>query len=159
MQTTSRIRIGIDFGGVIVKPWDQFQGEDTGRLVPEDETQAQPGVFDAVRKLVRETEGQIWIVSKAGERMQTATLEWLRSVDFFFETGLKEDHCLFCRERPEKAIIAQELQLTHFIDDRMHIMHILHGIVPNLIWFTPKDNNTQCPSWVTKVSDWSCIPA
>jgi hypothetical protein len=64
--------------------------------------------------------------------MQERTLTWLQSVDFCSRTGLQPDHECFCLQREGNASICRELEITHFIDDRVHVMQILRGVVPHL---------------------------
>ena len=72
--------------------------------------------------LVDAFDGNVWIVSKAGARTESLTRRWLGARNFFGETGLEEDHLRFCRERSDKQPICSELGVTHFVDDRVHIM-------------------------------------
>lgn len=66
------MRLGIDFGGVIVKAYGRGQ-QDTALIGAEDAQVAQPGVFAAVKQLVDHCDGDLWIVSKARSRMQANT--------------------------------------------------------------------------------------
>ena len=67
--------------------------------------------------------------------MQELTLSWLQSVDFFSRTDLQPDHVCFCLQREDKENICRGLRITHFIDDRVHIMQILRRVVPRLCLF------------------------
>jgi hypothetical protein len=125
-------RIGIDFGGVIVRNLHEDRGEDTSLQSSSGSEAARDGAFDAIHELCSACTGRVWIVSKAGPRMQERTLTWFQSVDFFSRTGLQQDHVCFCLEREDKASICRDLEISHFIDDRVHVMQILRGIVPHL---------------------------
>jgi hypothetical protein len=125
-------RVGIDFGGVIVRNRKLTRGEDTGLAGSDKVAIAQDGVFDAIREIISICEGRVWIVSKAGPRMQARTRAWLDTVDFFSRTGLDVEHVRFCLERQEKGTICRELGVTHFVDDHVHVMQILRHTVP--IW-------------------------
>lgn len=89
--------------------------------------------------------------------MQERTLGWMGAVDFHARTGLHRDHVRFCRERVEKKAICSELGITHFVDDRVHIMQILRGSVPNLYLFGPSGEGHQCPPWATPVTEWAQV--
>lgn len=147
-------RVGIDFGGVIVKPRKQ-SSEETALQDSDRAEVAQEGAFEAIAELVSLCSGSVWIVSTAGPRMQARTREWLNSVDFFRRTGLHPDHVRFCLERPEKESICRELKITHFIDDRIHIMQILRHSVSHLYFFGEKASEKNCPPWARFVSDWA----
>lgn len=153
MHSQSPTRIGVDFGGVIVRLIDRVQSEDSAFVRAEDRQAAHDGAVDGVRQLVEWTDGQVWIVSKAGPRMQANSLAWLEATSFYESTGLSEDHVHFCRERQGKAPICAELGITHFIDDRVNLMQILRGTVPNLFLFGPEAS--ECPSWATPARNWT----
>jgi len=150
-------RVGIDFGGVIVKHRKRIQGEDTGVAVFEDAELAQDGVFDAIREIVSMSGGLVWIVSKAGPQMQARTRAWLDSVEFFSRTGLDSEHVRFCAERQDKESICRELRITHFVDDRVHVMQILRYAVPHLYLFGEQGGERFCPPWATFVSAWGQV--
>jgi hypothetical protein len=153
------VRVGLDFGGVIVKPRDRQTREDTTLDGSDGIELAHEGVFEAVRDLVSYTSGAVWIVSKAGPKMQSITRDWLDAVDFYSQTGLERDNLRFCLERPEKETICRSLAITHFVDDRFHIMQILRHCVPNLFLFGAEDGRRFCrrfcPPWASFVTNWS----
>lgn len=125
------MRVGIDFGGVIVRAADEAYGmEFTGGRGLE-----QPGAFAAVAELVALAEGNVWIVSKASPATQAATRKWLGETRFHQETGFLPGNLLFCAKRNEKAEICRTLALTHFIDDRADVLTLLDGVVSNLYQF------------------------
>lgn len=115
---------------------------------------AQPHAIEKIKSLVGLFEGNVWIVSKAGPRTEALTRQWLQDKDFFNLTGLIEDHLIFCREREQKKPICAELEITHFIDDRIHIMQILKETVGNLYLFGDKSKNCCAKRWTNLVSDW-----
>lgn len=149
-------RFGIDFGGVIVKN-RRVLGEDTDLSGAEHDDVAHEGVFEAVREIVSICDGQVWIVSKAKPQMQARTRSWLESVQFFSRTGLDASHIRFCLEREEKEGICKELETTHFIDDRIHVMQILRHTVPHLFLFGDESTEKFCPPWATFVFSWSRV--
>src|SRR4051812_16936999 len=114
-------RLGIDIGRVIIGG-GTGPGADTAFLSGDDrralETPPVEGALDAITDLVAAFAGRVWLVSKAGPRIQARTRSWLDSRSFFNRTGVPKEHLRFCRERPQKAEHARELVLTHFIDDR-----------------------------------------
>ncbi len=148
-------RIGIDFGGVIVRNLHEDTGEDTSLQNSSGEQAARDGALDAIRQLCSACDGRVWIVSKAGPRMQERTLTWLQSVDFCSYTGLLPDHARFCLQREDKEKICRDLEVTHFIDDRVHIMQILRGFVPRLCLFGEPGGERFCPPWASFASSWA----
>jgi len=151
------IRFGIDFGGVIVKQLVLKHDNDTALTGSENINVALPGVFEAIKKIVSICDGQVWIVSKAGPSMQVLTKNWLEAVDFFSRTGMRADHVRFCLEREDKRGICRELEISHFVDDRIHIMQILRHTVPNLYLFGEEGKEHLCPPWSTFVCTWNQI--
>jgi hypothetical protein len=147
-------RLGVDIGGVIIQPADnQFSAE---RHRPDKadadtsffgdhflRTPPVPGVFDGLATLVGEVFGeQVHLVSKCGERTERRTRQWLAHHDFHARTGVRPEHVRFCRRRPDKAPIAAELGLTHFVDDRLEVLSYL-TTVPNRYLFRPHETEVQ----------------
>jgi hypothetical protein len=147
-------RIGIDFGGVIVRNLHEDTAEDTSLQSSSGSDAARAGAFDAIRQLCSACDGRVWILSKAGPRMQERTLSWLQSVDFFSCTLMQPDHVRFCLQREDKETICRNLEITHFIDDRVHIMQILRGVVPHLCLFGEPGQERFCPPWATFATNW-----
>ncbi len=151
---TTKPGLGIDFGGVIMPLTDRTRGPDTQFSGDFLHTPPNPGAVEEIRTLAGTFDGNVWIVSKAGPRMQSLTLDWLRHQDFFRRTGMDETHIRFCRERTDKEPICRDLGITHFVDDRVHIMQILQGTVANLYLFGDKEGNRSAREWITLVDDW-----
>jgi hypothetical protein len=114
-------------------------------------------MFDVVPRLVARFERQVWLVSKAGPRIERLTRRWLEHHDFFERTGLRRDRVRFCRQRADKREHALSLGLTHFIDDRVDVLEHLRGVVPSLFLFGIQTG--AVPEWVTHVVDWTAVAA
>jgi len=147
-------RVGIDFGGVIVRNLKEVPGEDTGLAFSAGLHVARDGAYDAIRRIVAACDGRVWIVSKAGPRMQARTLAWLDAVEFFSRTDLEPDNVRFCLQREDKERICRDLGITHFIDDRVHVMQILRGTVQHLYLLGEPGGEKFCPPWATFASSW-----
>ncbi len=151
-------RIGIDIGRVLMAATDAGGRADTSFLQGSDanamQTPPNDGAFSVIRELVARTNGNVWLVSKAGPRIQGLTRRWLAHWNVFEKTGLPEAHIRFCLERRDKAAHARELRLSHFIDDRIDVHQHLHGIVPRLYLFGHQRAGTVVPRWLTHVVTW-----
>jgi hypothetical protein len=149
-------RIGIDIGRVIIGGGEQ-PGADTQFLDGDDQramqTPAIEGSFATIAELVRLFEGRVWLVSKAGTRVQDRTRRWLDVKRFFDTTGVKRTNLRFCRERPQKADHARELALTHFIDDRVDVLEALRGTVERLLLFGPQRRPVSA-AWLVRAPNW-----
>jgi hypothetical protein len=149
--------LGIDIGRVIIGG----EGADTQFLDGDEAsamaTPAVAGAFDAVADLMRLFDGKVWLVSKAGPRIQARTRSWLDKRGFFDVTRLPRDHLRFCRERREKADHAMALGLTHFIDDRFDVLRHLEGIVPHRFLFGPQRRPYANGPTLTHVRDWRAL--
>lgn len=147
------MRIGIDFGRVIQGV--DGEGADTPflNLSPLEALEAPsvPYALLSIREICLEAQ-DVWIISKCGALTQAKTLAWLYANEFWQFTGVKSSHIRFCEKREGKAPIAQELGLTHFIDDRVGVLAPMQGIVENLILFGPQRN--QAPDFVTECLTW-----
>jgi hypothetical protein len=158
-QRTASSGLGIDIGRVIMCPVQDDGQPDTSFLTAGDaaalETPAAPGMFEVVPQLVDAFEGRVWLVSKAGARIEALTRRWFAHHDFFARTGLREDQARFCRRRQDKRTHAAELGLTHFIDDRTDVLGHLRGLVPYLGLFGVQGQPP--PDWVVSIADWFAV--
>lgn len=150
--------LGLDFGRVIMCPPADAVGADTRFLtMPEDEALAispPADAFEVISALVHTFGGRVYIVSKAGPRIQSLTRRWLDAHHFFELTGLDKRALRFCRERSEKREHAIKLGLTHFVDDRVDVLSHLTGVVPHRYLFGP---HVSVPSWAVHVLDWLAV--
>src|SRR5207248_1166712 len=105
---TSTPRLGVDIGRVVIDGSAHPEGGDTAFFTGDTarmlRTPAVPGALEALARLVDRFAGQVWLVSKCGERVQRRTLLWLAHHDFAARTGIPPDHVRFCRRRPDKAV-------------------------------------------------------
>lgn len=153
------MRLGLDFGGVIVAAVEAApSGEDTAlggsRFEPSDARQM-PGAFAAIAELNELLSGELWIVSKAGPRMQRISREWFAAQRFFETTAVDPTHLHFCIERADKRPICEALALTHFVDDRVALMHVLRGAVANLYQMSTGGERARAEPWYRRVTSWS----
>jgi len=151
-------KLGIDIGRVLIAPDAPDGKADTsfigGSLEAALATPPYEGVFEAVPVLVELFKGQVWLVSKAGPRVQDKTRHWLRHHAFFERTGIAPDGLRFCLERPQKAQHCRELAITHFIDDRLDVLMHLEGVVPSRFLFGPQRKVQSSPG-VTPILSWA----
>jgi hypothetical protein len=125
------MRIGIDFGGVIVRP---ACGDTPMDFVGGSEIMM-PKAFDVIAELVSLSDGNVWIVSKASSPTRSATRRWLDQTQFYQKTHFHPSNVLFCEKRAEKRQIAMELELTHFIDDNAEVIAHLQDVVDHVYLF------------------------
>ena len=153
------MKIGIDIGRVIIKPAETHH--DTSFLSGSDadamRTPPSEGAFDAIRRLYSVSGGRIWLVSKCGARVEARSRAWLAHWRFTEHTGVTPDRFRFCKKRPDKAIIARELGLEAFIDDRVDIARHLGGVVEHRLLFGPQKRGTVVPAGVEPVADWADV--
>src|SRR5438045_4183853 len=98
MTTT---RLGIDIGRVLMCPAADDGRPDTSFLEadPVAAMQVPPaaGMFAVLPRLVQHFGGRVWLVSKAGRRVEDLTRRWLEHHQFFARTGMRGAHLRFCR--------------------------------------------------------------
>jgi hypothetical protein len=116
-------------------------------------TPAMAGAFDAIARLATVFHGRVWIVSKAGPRIQANTELWLAHHEFFSKTSIPSEHIRFVRKRTEKATVCEQLGVTHFVDDRIDVLQALVGVVPHLFLFGPQDRTV--PQYAVAVPTWA----
>lgn len=115
---------------------------------------AQPGAIEGFASLFRAFGGRVWIVSKAGPRMQKLTRTWLDRASFYSRTGFPAANLRFCLKREDKLGICEELALTHFIDDRLDVITLLRSSVEHLYLFGEAADAGRCPPWATFLPSW-----
>lgn len=128
--------IGIDVGGVII---DRERNDDTDTSLFSPNYLNAYAVEGAEEGITRLSQGTfrdaIWIVSKCGKEIERKTREWLKHHKF--DAIVPEARWRFCRDRADKAPIAKELGLTHFVDDKLEVLHHMHKIVEHRLLFRP----------------------
>jgi hypothetical protein len=155
-------RIGVDIGRVII----HGDGADTNFFAHDlDEAMRTPavgGAFAGVATLVERFDGRVWLVSKCGPKIQARSLAWLDHHEFWAQTGVDRSNVRFCRERPEKAVHARRLGLTHFVDDRLDVLQHLVGLVDRLYLFGPQKRRDRFASGLpglVEAPGWSNVIA
>ncbi|MGB0907038.1 MAG: hypothetical protein ACPGVT_06060 [Maricaulaceae bacterium] len=119
--------IGVDIGGVIIKP-ARASGDTSFFSSGYLDTPSVEGAIEGVAHLNKTVfPGQVFLVSKAKSGTAQKTREWLHHQNFYERTGLTEDKLFFCEKREGKVPIAKRLGLTTFIDDRVDVLgHLSH---------------------------------
>ncbi len=132
--------LGVDLGGVVI---GGDSNEDTsfwgGRPM---ETPQIAGAIDALRRLHKLFAGRVFVVSKAGPRVEALSRQWLEEHGFHNTIGIGADHLHFVRERADKADVCASLEITHFVDDRRDVLGHLDGVVPYRFLFAPPGRAT-----------------
>lgn len=149
-----RPRIGVDIGRVIIGG-EARQSEQT--LFGNDPLNAPEihGAIDSIAALSDSADWEkIYLVSKCALPVEIRTLDWLEARDFHTRTGISVDDIYFCRDVKDKAPVARQLRLTHFIDDRISVLHQMHGIVPvRLLFGVQRYIHNQ--AGITSVLNWA----
>lgn len=154
------MKLGIDVGGVLTKKGGS--AADTFLFGPNYlNAPAVEGALEAVAALNTGTfAGNLWIISKCGHKVECRTREWLKAhkVDLI----IPENKWFFCKKRHEKAPIAKDIGLTHFIDDRLEVLSYMTS-VRNRYLFQPESKEVEprkehLPS-VKVVNDWPSLQA
>lgn len=153
-----QIRLGVDIGGVIV---DGHVGRgEEGFFHPNHLlTPQMDGAFAALRQIATSRCGhRVYLISTARPHVETKLREWLEANRCYEETGVVRSHVRFCVERSQKAAISAELELTHFIDDRLQVLGSLVS-VPHRYLFRPRPEEVQryahfASDKLTRVDAW-----
>ena len=131
--------IGIDIGGVIIRPARE-SGDTSFFSSGYLETPMVEGAFEAVAQLNRELfPGAVHLVSKAKSGTARKTLDWLSHHAFHHITGVPLERVHFCEERAEKAVIARRLNLTAFVDDRIDVLEHLRAVPTRILFAATTD--------------------
>jgi hypothetical protein len=152
------MKLGIDVGGVII---DRINDKTDTSFFGHNylATTACPDAFECIRKLTREHFGieNVYLVSKAREKTEKRTKEWLVHHKFYDITGIKPENVYVCRDRDGKAPICKDLGITYFIDDRLEVLGYL-TTVENLYLFQGRskeiEKHKEHLERVVKVDNW-----
>lgn len=126
MSTTEAL--GVDIGGVIIS---KARNELDTSFSNENylETPEVADAFEVINRLVEDRFGdRAFLVSKCGPRVRAKALRWLKHHHFFERTGVKPKHVHFCLERSDKARLCRQLQISHFVDDRLDVLQKLSDV-------------------------------
>ena len=126
MTKTKRFALGIDVGGVLTKKGGKA---DTFLFGPNYlNAPAVEGAIEALTTLLVNApfKGNTFIISKCGHKVECRTRDWLKAknVDLY----IPENDWYFCKKRHEKAPIAEDLGLTHFVDDRLEVLSYMTSV-------------------------------
>lgn len=137
-------KFGVDIGGVII---DRANDKtDTSFFGPNYlRTTAVKGAFETLGRLSRgRFAGHIYLISTCGPQTQQRTREWLTHHDFYDRTGIPRGNVRFCLEKYQKAGICEDLEITHFVDDKLEVLGYLSEVpVPNLYLLNPRENEIE----------------
>lgn len=146
--------IGVDLGNVII---DGLTNDNTDTAFHSPrymETTAVKGAFDGVKTLV-EWFGpdNVYIISRCGLEIKSRSRRWLAGNKFYEKTGFREGYAHFCLERADKAPIAADLRLTHFVDDKAEVLQYMMT-VRNRYLFGPQSDTKRDTTGLIPVPTW-----
>jgi len=157
------VKIGIDIGGVII---DRNRNDESDTSLFGDNYLSAHAVKDAFDVIKRLNAGlfkdQVYVVSKCGHKIEKRSREWLAHNRFHETTGVTADRLRFCRRRADKAPIARELGLTHFVDDRLEVLGYMRDVVPHRLLFNQSVDEEKVAAPVTgevRVASWTDVLA
>lgn len=143
--------LGLDFGNVI-------KNTQNGSLMS--------GVVESLMALKSRFNDRIFIISRSGDDCLTDNrkyAEYQRRVHLFlYQSSLDKiipwKNVFFCKLRHEKAPIAANLGITHFVDDRLEVLSHM-TTVPNRFALNPTaDQIAKFPAdGIVVVSSWKEI--
>lgn len=114
--------VAIDIGGVIVQ-----HGNDSGPGFLDEETfldaQEVAGAYAAIQQLVRFYGVEnVFILSRAREHVSRRSVEYFMHTKFIERTGIDPRRILFVRERADKRLVLDRLNIGLLIDDTWTVL-------------------------------------
>jgi hypothetical protein len=149
MALLGSIRFGFDVGGVLIpieaSPFASSHTRDAEDTLIMDysKTLPAPGALEAVAKLVATLGAdRVFAVSRASAATARKTVAWMQHWRFFAATGFRADNIRFCAGRADKAPICDALGITHYVDDRLEVLHWLSFTksVKDFLLFQPTEH-------------------
>jgi len=151
------MRIGIDFGGVLVKHDSSNENHDAKEDTNFDVNKVpwMEGALETLASLAATKKHQLFIVSFCGKKRELETREALKAKVAPF---IPESNWIFVRDRKLKSKACKDNQIDVMIDDRLDILlNLLQDkACPWLIWFNPSAHPVkqkaakqiiQCDTW------------
>lgn len=114
-----KIKIGIDINGVLANnKLSHINTRDYSIF------SVMENAIKVVKKLVKHYGSEnIYIISRAQScQLSFITGIWMETHNFLQETNISLDNVKICTRLKDKAIIAEKLNITHFIDDRPEVL-------------------------------------
>ena len=136
--------LGVDLGNVIIDhvgfgTTPEFFHSGNYNIIP-----PVSGVLDALRRLNQERfQGSIFVVYNATDVADQKIISWLKSRDFFEQTGISPERVVRTQNGRDKSSVCKLYQATHFIDDRLEVLSHLVGKVGNLYLFRPQQKEVE----------------
>ena len=147
--------ISIDFGGVIIDRW-----EETELWSSKDFVEVPPiqGGFTGIRRLNDLFERRVYINSAAKAITQRKTWAWLDHHRFYKHTGITAGQVYMVPEREDKIAVVKKLGITHHIDDRPELIHMLSPYVLNLYLFCGVIEELELYPDLGDITNWQSWP-
>jgi hypothetical protein len=159
MTSSTQPRLGVDIGRVIIDGTSHPAGGDTAFFTGDESTMLAtpevPGAIETIARLISIFDGNLWLVSKCGPRVQARTERWLAAHDFFRRTGMNRRNVRFCRQRADKRHHCIELGLTHFVDDHPEVHEAIRGAVIHQYYFGPQ--HRRVPAYGDHTPTWADV--
>lgn len=158
-RTADNVRppvLGLDVGGVIVDRVAERSDTSFFGDRPMD-TPATAGALEALPRLLDLFEHRVHIVSKAGPKIAGLTRRWLDLRRATGAGGIDLANIHFVRARIDKAPICRELDVTHFVDDRLDVLQHLTTVTHRYLFtggLGDRSAPLQAPRWATVVDSW-----
>lgn len=136
--------LGVDLGNVIIDHVgfgttpEFFRSGDYNVIPPVQ------GVLEALRCLNRERfYGNVFVVYNASDVADQKIVSWLKSHDFFEQTGISPERVRRTQNGRNKSSLCELYQATHFIDDRLEVLSHLVGKVRSLYLLRPQQKEVE----------------
>ncbi|MCL4405053.1 hypothetical protein M1295_00520 [Patescibacteria group bacterium] len=106
--------LGIDCGNVIFR---SISGKPLPEALEDIKKIAASGRFE-----------RIYVISKITPLLRFVFLSRLWYLNFWRYTGIPRNNIYFCRHHEDKAVICEKLGVTHFVDDRLRVLHAMKTV-------------------------------
>lgn len=120
---------GSDIGGVIIASSSKSDASDTSFFGKTYwQTPALPNSFEGLARVVQIFGSRYsYLLSKSSEETELKSRGWLEH-NGFYGTGISPERVRFCRHRADKAVIAADLGITHYIDNHPGVLGLMESV-------------------------------
>jgi hypothetical protein len=130
--------LGVEVGAAIINMDGDSRKETSFKGIDYLRTSPVPDAFDILKILVRHFEGRVFLTSKCESRVRPRINGWLHDRYFYEITGVAPGKLHFYEKDEERIDVCRDLELTHFVHNRIGALATLANLVPNLYLLQPR---------------------
>lgn len=152
MSVSSKRKVGIDIGGVIIEK-SNLHGNDTN--FDPNAVCFVSGAYYGIAELSSRDNVEVWIVSFCGKRREEESRQALRAAGF--DKVVPESRWHFTRSRESKGTEAHNLGLYAFVDDTLDVLQHVQRLSPSTKLLLHFRGRGRSAAGMVNVANWKAL--